>query len=50
MITLIDIIILAIAYAGVNAGCSALVWLLRIASPQRASYEPTLVRGKSVRA
>ena len=34
MITLIDVIILLLAYAGLSLGCSVLMWLLRTL-PQR---------------
>jgi hypothetical protein len=34
MITLIDVIVLMLAYAGLSLGCAALMWLLR-ALPQR---------------
>ena len=47
MITLLDIIILVVAYAGVSVACDALVWLLRLVLPQRESYEGTLARGRT---
>jgi hypothetical protein len=50
MITLIDVVILLIAYAGVSLGCGALVWLLRVASPRRDDYEGSVARGKSAQA
>jgi hypothetical protein len=34
MITLIDVIVLMLAYAGLSLGCAALMWVLR-ALPQR---------------
>jgi hypothetical protein len=34
MITLIDVIVLLLAYAGLSLGCAALMWVLR-AFPQR---------------
>lgn len=50
MITLIDVIVLLIAYAGVSLGCGALLWLLRVASPPRAGYDGTITRARSARA
>ena len=38
MITLIDVIVLLAAYAGLSVGCAALIRVLR-ALPQRDSYE-----------
>ncbi len=38
MITLIDVIILLLAYAGLSLSCAALIWLLR-ALPQRDVHE-----------
>lgn len=46
MITLIDVIILLLAYAGLSLGCGALMWLLRNALPQRTSYEGFIAKGK----
>jgi len=50
MTTLIDVIVLLIAYGGVSLGCAALGWLLRLASPRRDSYEGAVARARSVRA
>jgi len=38
MITLIDVIVLLLAYAGLSLGCATLVWLLRTL-PQRNIHE-----------
>lgn len=46
MITLIDVFILLLAYAGLSLGCGALMWLLRSALPQRNSYEGFIAKGK----
>ena len=50
MTTLIDVIVLLIAYGGVSLGCAALGWLLRLASPRRDSYQGAVARARSVRA
>jgi hypothetical protein len=46
VITVIDVIVLLLAYAGLSLGCGALMWLLRSAGPQRDSYEGFVARGK----
>jgi hypothetical protein len=46
MITMIDVIILLLAYAGLSLGCGALMWLLRNAETQRDNYEGFVARGK----
>jgi hypothetical protein len=38
MTTLIDVIMLLLAYAGLSLGCAGLIWLLR-RFPQRHCYE-----------
>ena len=45
MITLIDIIVLLAAYAGLSIGCAGLMRLLR-ALPQRERYEGVATKGR----
>ena len=44
MTTLIDVIVLLLAYAGVSLTCAGLIWLLR-RLPQRHRYEGLAIRG-----
>jgi hypothetical protein len=45
MITLIDVIVLLLAYAGLSLGCAALMWLLR-ALPQRDIHQVAQTKWK----
>jgi len=45
MTTLIDVIVLLLAYTGLSLTCAALIWLLR-ALPQRHRYEGLTTRGR----
>ena len=45
MITLIDVIVLLAAYAGLSLGCAGLIRLLR-ALPQRERYEGATTKGR----
>jgi uncharacterized membrane protein YdjX (TVP38/TMEM64 family) len=45
MITLIDVIILLLAYVGLSLGCAALMWVLR-ALPQRDIQQVAQTRWK----
>ena len=44
MTTLIDVIVLLLAYAGLSLGCAGLLWLLR-KLPRRHRYEGLTIRG-----
>lgn len=44
MTTLIDVIVLLLAYAGLSLSCAGLLWLLR-KLPQRHRYESLTIRG-----
>ena len=46
MNTLIDIIVLLLAYAGISLGCSALLWALRVmrARPKHTNLEQVTSR------
>jgi hypothetical protein len=46
MITLVDIIILVLAYAGLSLSCGALIWLLRTTAHQHADYEELVTKSK----
>ncbi len=46
MITLVDIIILVLAYAGLSLSCGALIWLLRSNAHQHVDYEELITKGK----
>jgi hypothetical protein len=43
MTTVIDVIVLLFAYAGLSLSCAGLIWLLR-RLPQRHTYEDTTIR------
>ena len=45
MITLIDVIVLLLAYAGLSLGCAALMRVLQ-ALPQRDSYDIATTKGR----
>lgn len=44
MTTLIDVVLLLLAYAGLCLSCEGLIWLLR-RLPQRHRYEDLTIRG-----
>ena len=44
MNTLIDIIVLLLAYTGISLVCSALLWVLRV-PPKQTSFEQVTSRG-----
>ena len=44
MTTLIDVVVLLLAYAGLSLSCAGLIWLLR-RLPQRHRYEGLTTRG-----
>jgi hypothetical protein len=44
MTTLIDVIVLLLAYAGLSLSCEGLMWLLR-RLPQRHRYDGLTIRG-----
>ena len=46
MITLIDIIVLMLAYAGISLSCGALMWLLRTNARRRNGYEDLVPKRK----
>jgi hypothetical protein len=46
MITLVDIIILVLAYAGLSLSCGALIWLLRTSEHPHVGYEEFTPKGE----